>query len=166
MVNPLVLYRTWLTNNSFAFSDGNLKVLNANDFSILKSIFTEQASLFKQSSDGSVISTWWGELWITFYNTLTGTEFCSFNLTPQKQENYNMSIGIAPSNDRFVAQLSNNNKFTPPSLFNITNGKFIKSLPAAANVAYYGLQFSADGKKLVGAYAEGNRLKLRVWNFQ
>lgn len=160
-------FTDFFTNNSFAISaqSQDLKVVNVADFSILQTISTQSNPIVAQSSDGSVIATSKNGKEVSFFNTQSSTKL---GVTGFNQQNYySTTYGTALTNDRFVAQLiDNTGKYSQPSLFAVAGGQFIKSLPGANTVTYYyGLQFSAEGKKLVGVYVENSRLKLRVWNF-
>lgn len=155
----------FLTNSTFAVVLGkseNLKVLNATDFSVVQTIPLQLGYALIQSSDGSVIGVN-NNIGITFYSTQSGVPLGTVSLGSQNF--YDMSVAIAPSNDRIVGQLFQNGKYSAPSFFAITTGQLIKPLPAVADTRYYGLQFSNDAKKLVGVYAENKQLKLRIWNF-
>lgn len=156
----------FLTNTTFGVSlgkSGTLQVLNIADFSVAQTIPLQLGYVITQSPDGSVIGTN-NSTGIIFYNTQSALPLGTVSLGGP-QNGYDLNIGIAPSNDRIVGQLFQNSKYSAPSFFAISTGQLIKPLPSAINIRYYGLQFSADGKKLVGVYAENNRLKLRVWNF-
>lgn len=153
------LLADFLTENTFVMvTDNILTIIRYDDLSVLHTISSNTLPSVFQSWDGSVFSTLSNGGTLSFYNAQT-----SVKLNSSKQSLSN--LGIAPSNDRYVTQLYQNGKYAAPSIFTIAAGQLVKSLPATANIRYYGLQYSADGKKLAGAYVENNRIKLRLWNF-
>lgn len=127
----------------------------------MQSIPVATRQIIAQSLDGSVVGVSYLGSSVSFFNTETATQLGTTHIGQQSS----YYIGIAPSNDRFVTQLYKNGKYSTPAIFIIATGQLIKPLPAEADVRYHGLEFSAEGKKLVGAYIENNRLKLRMWNF-
>lgn len=144
----------------------NIKILSSNNFTLLQTITigSVRDKIIAQSADGSVIGITYPAGSVIFHKTLTGEKLQAFYVGGKFA--FEHSIGIAPSNDQFVVQTFRNGKYSPPTIFAIGSGQAIKLLPSKKDASYYGLQFSADGKKLVGAYIENNRLKLRVWNFK
>jgi hypothetical protein len=148
----------FFTNETFGLLTENntnsLKVVSISDFNLLQTIPIRYPDYLVQSSDGSIIGTNEGSA-VLFFNIKTAA-----NVGPQSKFPIN-TIGIAPSNDRFVAHKDNSDL----AIYAISNGQFVRTLPNTSGIKYYSPQYSKDGKKLVAAYIENNRLKLRMWNF-
>lgn len=162
----LIELTDFFTNNTFGIvlaHEGKLRILNTTNLNSWITI-NSVGRVVCQSPDGSVIGIAVNNMNVSFYNIQSSEKLCTVNLGPQAY--YELNIGIAPFMEQFVGQLFQDDKYSAPSLYHTKSGKLISSLPAVSNVHYRGLNFSGDGKKLVGAYIENNRLKLRVWNFQ
>lgn len=161
------LLTDFFTNGTFGVTlekGGSFLIINAKDFSILRTIPNGGYRVVAQSPDGSVIGIIGNGGNVAFCNTETAVRIGTLNLGLYNY--YMANVAIPPTNDRCVAQLYENKKFSVPSYFDIRNALYMKPLPTIIDARYSGLQFSADGKRLVGSYVENERLKLRVWNFQ